>query len=373
MKFTINKERFLRALTNNEKIISSKLVNPILNNLKLDLFEDRLEIISSNGEISIKTIINKYEGELNLIRDLVPGSILVSAKMLTEIIKRIDSEEIVFTIEDNSTAKIITSRSLYNLNVIRSEEYTNINFEKDGIEINIDRKEFENAINQTSFAASTKDTRPILQCVNLESDTSRLIFTATDGARLGRRIVEAKTDSRFMVNINSKSFNEVIRSLTDEDNIKIYVSETKALFELKDSVIITTISKGDYPNTHNIVPTQFPYTLEVNTSEFLKCLERCVLFSVDRQNIVKLTCNSEEVEISSKSTQVGDAKENLSTFAFNGERLQISFNVDFVGTAIRALKSDSVVLSFTGEMKPFTVTTKSDDKVVQLITPVRTY
>ena len=83
--------------------------------------------------------------------------------------------------------------------------------------------------------------------------------------------------------------------------------------------------------------------------------------------------NEEEITVSSRSQQVGDAKESLQLFKYSGERLQISFNVEYVSAAIRALKSDDVVLSFLGEMKPFTVTRKDDDKVIQLITPVRTY
>lgn len=373
MKFTIIREEFLKGLLNTSKIILSKNSDPILNNVKLDLFEDRLEITATNGEMSIKSIVLKYKDDKTLIRDLTPGSILVNAKMITEVVRRIESDEISFNVEDNSTAKIQTLKSTFNLNVIRAEEYRELDFEETGEKITLSKNEFVSCINQTTFAASTKDNRPVLQCVNIESDNQNVYFTATDGARLGRRTVELALDERFAVNIPAKSLNEVVKSLNEENQLEIYISEKKVLFKLENSIITSTIVVGDYPNTKNIIPHTHYYRLEVNSSEFLKTLDRIVLFSIDRENIVKLTMSEEEVTISSRSAQVGDAKESLQLFKFSGERLQISFNVEYVSNAIRALKSDDVVLCFLGEMKPFTITNKKDDKVIQLITPVRTY
>ena len=373
MKFTIIREEFLKALLNTSKIILGKNSDPILNNVKIDLFEDHLEIIGSNGEISIKSIVYKYKNDKTLIRDLTPGSILINAKMITEIVRKIDAEEINFVVEDNSTAKIQTLKSNFNLNVIRPEEYRELDFDENGEQVTLSRDEFVNCINQTSFSASTKDNRPILQCVNIESDGQSVHFTATDGARLARREVELSLENRFSVNIPAKSLNEVVKSLLEEKQVSLFISEKKVLFKLDDCVITSTIVVGDYPNTKNIIPHNYYYKLEVNSSEFLKTLDRIVLFSIDRENIVKLTMNEEEIIVSSRSQQVGDAKESLQLFKYSGERLQISFNVEYVSAAIRALKSDDVVLSFLGEMKPFTVTRKDDDKVIQLITPVRTY
>lgn len=373
MKFTIVREEFLKGLLNTFKIILGKNSDPILNNVKLDLFEDRLEIVATNGEMSIKSIILKYKDDKTLIRDLVPGSILINARMITEIIRKLDSDEVNFVIEDSSTAKIQTLKSTFNLNVIKASEYRELDFDENGEKITLSRNEFTNCISQTSFSASNKDNRPVLQCVNIESDTKNISFTATDGARLGRRIVELPLENRFSINVPAKSVNEVVKSLNNEKEIEIFISEKKVLFKLEDSIITSTIVAGDYPNTKNIIPHNYFYRLEVNSNEFLKTLDRIVIFSIDRENIVKLTMNEDEVNVSSRSQQVGDAKESLQLFKYSGDRLQISFNVDYVSNAIRALKSDDVVLSFLGEMKPFTITRKDDDKVIQLITPVRTY
>lgn len=371
MKVTIDRNELLKGLLNSSKV--AKGADQVLNNLKIDLYEEKIEITGSNGELTIKTIIPRYKNDKALFRDVLPGSILLNAKMFTEVVRRLDDPEISISIEDNSIAKIQTSKSLFNLNVTRAEEYRDLDFEEEGVFISLSKNDFLDAVNQTSFACSIK-ARPILQCVNIENDNDQITFVATDGSRLAKKTIQYESNNRFIVNINQKNINEVAHTLTDDDEkIDIYISDRKVLFKLSNCVIISTITSGEYPNTKNIIPHNFYYRLEVNSDEFLKALDRIVLLSIDRENIVKLTMNEDEVILSSKSQEIGDAKEVLQLFKYTGERLEISFNVNYVSQAIKALKSQDILISFLGEMKPFTVSNKEDESCIQLITPVRTY
>jgi len=373
MKFTIKNKEFLNSLLNVSRIIPSKSIDPILSNIKLEMFEDRLEILGSDGELSIKSIIKRYKNNEEIFRDIFPGSILLNAKIITEIIRRLDDEEISFYVEDNSLAKIKTLKSEYNLNVIRGEEFRELDFDKENEFIEININDLKNAVEQTSYAASTKS-RPILQCVNIENDGDFLYFVGTDGLRLARKVIPNKNNLKFNISIQARNINEIIKTETkDNDLVKLYVSANKAMFEFEDCFITTTLTLGEYPNTKTIVPHNFKYILEVNSNEFLKCLDRAVLLSHDRENIVKLSMSEENVEITSKSQEIGDAKEQVELFKYSGERLIISFNVNFVTQAIKTLKSSDITIKFLGEMKPFTVSDKNDENIVHLITPVKTY
>jgi DNA polymerase-3 subunit beta len=79
------------------------------------------------------------------------------------------------------------------------------------------------------------------------------------------------------------------------------------------------------------------------------------------------------VEISAKSQQVGSATEKIDLFKYIGQDLKVSFNSEFVVAAVKALNCEDVTFSFVGEMKPFIVKNASDDSVIQIVTPVRTY
>ena len=97
------------------------------------------------------------------------------------------------------------------------------------------------------------------------------------------------------------------------------------------------------------------------------------MLTLDRENIVKVTMMEGNVVVSSKSQNSGSGEKILSLFRYTGERLEVSFNYQYVVDAIRAVGSQDVLISFVGEMKPFTVSDKNDLSNIHLITPVRTY
>lgn len=373
MKFTINREEFLKAILTSGKVASPSPEDPILATLKLEVFEDRLEVIGSNGEISIKSIVPKFKDDKEVLRDIKVGSILVNSKILTDVIRNLEDNEITFPVEDNALVRIQNNRFSYNLNVIRGEEYRDIDFDESGIRVELTARDLIDAVNQTAFSASIKE-RAVLTCLNIESNGIKVYFTATDGARLSKKEITVEEElPKFSININAKIFSEGIKTITTEEKVILFISDKNLVLKLDNTVILFTLTVGDYPNTKNIIPHNFFYKLETQANELLKVLTRVVLFSGERANIVKLTMSDSEVVVSSKSLQVGDASEKLSLYQYTGERLEISFNVKYVSEAIRSLKDETIVLSFMGEMKPFTVTSKNDDSVIQLITPVRTY
>ena len=166
---------------------------------------------------------------------------------------------------------------------------------------------------------------------------------------------------------------EIDHLLEGAESVKIALSDKKALFEFDNTVIATRLIAGEYPNTKNIVPRITNYSLEVNASDLLKAIDRVNILSIDRENVVDLHLSEDSVEISAKSTQVGSASEKIETFKFEGNNLQISFNCEFVSSAVRALGSEDVTLLFVGEMKPFVIKNPNDESIIQIVTPVRTY
>ena len=166
---------------------------------------------------------------------------------------------------------------------------------------------------------------------------------------------------------------EIDHLLETAEALQIALSDKKALFSFENTVVATRLIAGEYPNTKNIVPRVTNYSLEVNASDFLKAIDRVNILSIDRENVVDLYLDEDTVEISAKSTQVGSATEKIETFKFEGSNLQISFNSEFVSSAIKSLGSEDVTFLFVGEMKPFVIKNPNDDSVIQIVTPVRTY
>lgn len=377
MKFKINKNEFLKGLLQVGKIIPIKHTNPIFVNIKLELTTDSLILTGSNGDLSITTSIPFYRNNQEIIRDVQLGSILANSDILCNIVKRLDGEEIAFDVLDDNEARIeVDDKASFNLHCIDANEYADLDFSFKGVKIILDASEIANVVSQVSFAASIKNVKPVLTGVNIEGSGSKINFVATDSARLAKKEVEAEISEVFNTTVPVRTFQEIARSITDEDKITLYINDRRILVELKDTIISSVLLPGTYPNVKNIIPKNFLYTLEVDANDLIKTIETANVFSAstgEKGATIRCYMSQENVVFRCSSDQNGNSSVMLNLFKYTGERLEISFKCEYVLSAVKALKTSEVLLCFQGEMKPFVIIGKNDPSVIQLLTPVKTH
>ena len=370
MRFTIERDALLKSLTLVSKAIPQKTELPLFMNFKLALTEKGLEITGSDGNISILTIVPFMIGEKEIIRNSQEGKTLITVKF-AEIIRHLEDEYCTIELVDNSILKIEDSKSKIDLNSIRAEEYPDIDLSLSGTTLVVSAKDIQSLAESTAFAASIKEIPPYLTAVNLSAENFKLTATATDTARLARKTIDIESDAKFVANIPAKKLLDIVRSFDGAEEVTMAISEKKAVFSFGNSIISTRLISGKYPDTRNIFPKNFNHYLEVNSSEFLKAMERASLLSAKSEGIVKMIMDEDEVEMISRSSMVGSSNEKLSVFQYSGEHLEISFKSTLVADAIRACKSEDVTIAFVGEMKPFVVKNVKDPSIEMLVTPLR--
>lgn len=369
MKFAINRSQLLNTLNIVSKAVSSKNPLVILRGIKFDLTNDGLTLTASDSDLSI---VSKIAIENN-ITIFETGSVVLDARYITEIVRKISSDIIELeTIEEN-VLNIHDSYSNFSLNCMVATDYPNIEFNYGSSDLKLSSLDLSSLINQTSFAASDKETRPILTGINLKAHDHLLEAVATDSYRLAKKIIEIDSDCNFDVTLPAKTLNEINKIIENESNVEIKVSESKVIFIFKSTVISTRVIAGAYPNTSKLIPTNFEYTLNTLAPNLISAIDRASLLSSDRNNIVKLSMKQDRVSISSRSQEVGSATETISSFNYNGVNLDISFTSKYVLDAVKSLGCDEIVILFNGDMKPFIIKSKNDESCIQLVLPVRTY
>lgn len=377
MKFKINKNEFLKGLLQVGKIIPIKHTNPIFVNIKLKLTTDSLILTGSNGDLSITTSVPFFRNNQEIIRDVQLGSILANSDILCNIVKRLDGEEIAFDVLDDNEARIeVDDKASFNLHCIDANEYPDLDFSFKGVKVILDASEIANVVSQVSFAASIKNVRPVFTGVNIEGSGSKINFVATDNARLAKKEVEAEISEVFNTTVPVRTFQEIARSITDEDKITLYINDRRILVELKDTIISSVLLPGTYLNVKNIIPKNFLYTLEVDANDLIKTIETANVFSAttgEKGATIRCYMSQENVVFRCSSDQNGNSSVMLNLFKYTGERLEISFKCEYVLSAVKALKTSEVLLCFQGEFNPFVIIGKNDPSVIQLLTPVKTH
>ncbi|MFC0561293.1 DNA polymerase III subunit beta [Halalkalibacter alkalisediminis] len=379
MRFSIDRDRFVHDVQNVTKAVSSRTTIPILTGIKIVAHSEGLTLTGSDSDISIETFIPKEEEGSEIVRIEEQGSIVLQARFFAEIVKKLPGDNIELIVQDQFATTIRSGSSVFNLNGLDPEEYPRLPQLEEDLLFRLPQDILKNVIRQTVFAVSTQETRPVLTGVNLETEDSVLICAATDSHRLAMRkaAIEKNDEGLTFSNvvIPGKSLTELSKIIDDNNElIDVVVTENQILFKMKNLLFFSRLLEGKYPVTKSMIPTQSKTTLRLKTKPFLQTLERALLLSREgKNNVINLkTLNSNLVEITSISPEVGKVTENIET-QMQGEEMRISFNGKNIIDALKVMDSEEFDIVFTGAMSPFVIRPIEHDHYLHLFSPVRTY
>ncbi len=376
MKFTVNRNLFLDNLNNVMHAISSRATIPILSGIKLNLSEDELLLTGSDTYISIEIKIPVSE-------DLTvgsTGSIVLPARFFSEIIRRLPGKEFSLEVKESFQTQIISENSEFTINGLDANNYPRLPEIPDESSFVISGKTFREIINETQFAVATQESRLVLTGVHFTFSPDKIHAVATDSHRLSSRALalENGPQSKTDLIIPGKSLLELARIIGETNpEIRVCPGENQVLFEIGNILFYSRLLEGSYPDTERLIPTDSTTTVEFDLMELSSALDRASLLThAGRNNVVDLTLDVDKqiAKLSGESAEIGNVEEDVGFKKLTGKNLKISFNPDYLRDALKASVTDSVVMSFTQPLRPFTVNPdKSDIDFVQLITPVRTF
>ncbi len=378
MNFSVSKTKLYSALQDVNHAVPSNTPLPALKGIKIQVTEDgKLILTSSDSDISIqKSLSNDEDAELALNIE-EPGAVVIDAKYLLDIVHKIDSDFIKVEIIDGALTMFTGNTAQFRINGMKASDYPTIDLAKPANVIKMKASVLSSIIDETCFAASDKETRPVLTGVNFHLHDGKLECTATDSYRLAKKTLEFDDSISFNITIPAKSLNQVksILLVNPEAEIEIAENEKKAQF-LSDGIVLQTrLLDGGYPDTDRLIPSSFSYTLTIKRSSLIGVLDRSMFIKNDNMTVNRLQCSADDIIFSNSSQEIGEFKQSLleDGAVFEGEPLDISFSGTYVMQAARALKGDTIVIQFNGEMKPFVLINPEDSSILQLALPVRTY
>ena len=372
MKFTIEKNLILEGLNNVIRAISTKNVIPVLNGIKFELKNEGLYLTASDSELTIKTLIDAKE--IKQISTL--GGIIIQSKYILDIVRKMPSDVINFEVIDGLKIKIYTENNQYNLNCLNINDYPDVKLEENKDPIVIKGDIFKTIINQTVFAISNQELRPILTGVNFKFTKDVLETTATDSYRLAKKNIKLSNsvEKDFEIVIPGKNIMELERIITDDSEIEIHIFNNKALFKYKNINFQTNLLSGNYPNTANLIPSEFAYIVKVNKREFNDAIDRAALLTQGKdKNIVKMSLDNTKMIINSYASEIGKVEEQLKVETNNMEKVEISFSSKYMLEALKTMEEEEILLLLNSDVKPLIIKALTDESLIQLILPIKTY
>ncbi len=372
MKFTIEKNILLDNLSNVVKAISTKNIIPVLNGVKFELTNEGLYLTASDSELTIKAFIDKE----SISKIESEGSIIIQSKYILDIIRKMPSDEINFELMDGLKIKISSDNSQYDLNCLDPKEYPSLKLEENDNPIILKGSVFKSIISQTAFAISTQELRPLLTGLNFKIVGDVFECIATDSYRLAKKTIKLEDPAEEEINIviPGKNIMELDKIITEDEDVEMHVFSNKILFKYRNIIFQSNLLSGTYPNTSNLIPTDFSIIVNTNLDGFYSAIDRAALLTQSKdKNIVKMRLKGNQMVINSYASEIGKVEEKLEVEASKDASIDISFSAKYMLDALKTMKDDEILILLNGEVKPIVIKSVTDESLIQLILPIKTY
>ena len=244
--FSINKNLFLQALNTTKRAISTKNAIPILSTVKIDVTKEGITLIGSNGQISIENFISVQNENAGLLITS-PGSILLEANFFINVISSLPDIVLDFKEIEQKQIVLTSGKSEITLKGKDADQYPRIQEVSTSNPLVLETKVLKNIINETAFAASTQESRPILTGVHfILTDNQSLKTVATDSHRMSqKKITLDKKGDDFDVVIPSRSLREFTAVFTDEiETVEVFFANNQLLFRSENISFYTRLLEG---------------------------------------------------------------------------------------------------------------------------------
>jgi DNA polymerase-3 subunit beta len=338
MKFTITRERLHEGLAAVAASVPTKTTLPVLSNILVEAVSDGVRLSGTDLDIAVSTVV---PAEVD-----TEGAVTVPAKKLVEIVRELPSAAIRVAAAGEQRVDLECGRSRFRLLGIPRDEFPNfppVSFDDSWT---VTCSDLQKLINHVSFAASTEESRPILNGVlwELHQDVMRMV--ATNGHRLARMDVpvSGSAESTPLI-VPPKALEQVRMLFGPADEIEIARSDNHLGFRAGGTVIFTRLIEGPYPNYEQVIPKDNDRACAVEKDSLAAALRRVGVVASDQTHRVRLQFTGGTLKLSVNTPDLGEAQDEIAV-TFDGDQLEIGFNANYLLEILKFMPTDEVRLTF---------------------------
>lgn len=362
MKFTCNKSDINEAINIVLKAVPGKTTMPILECVVIEADGDELKLTTNDMSLGIETRFTANVEE--------EGIILVNAKMISEIIRKLPDEDVYFESDENENILLFCGKAKFNLSGKNHEEFPMLPKIEKEKKIVISQFTLKEMIRQTIFSISNNENNKILTGELFEITGDEFKIASLDLHRVSIRKIQLKeTFDDIKAVIPGKTLSEVSKILTGgiEDEVEIFFTKNHVLFELGKTIIISRLIEGNFYNINQMLTNDYETKVTVNKRELLDCIDRATLLLREAENKpVIMNVKNDEIKME-MNTKIGSMDENIS-IEKEGKDLRIAFDPKFLIDVLRVIDEEEVNLYLFNAKAPCFI--RDEYSYIYLILPV---
>ncbi len=339
MKLTITREQLQEGLVAVAASVPAKTTLPILSNILLEATKDGIRLSGTDLDIAVSTTVAASVDQ--------EGAITLPARKLVEFVRELPSAAIRLTASGEQRVTIECGRSRFRLLGLPKEEFPafpSVKFDGGWRSASGD---LQKLIGHVAFAASTEESRPILNGVLWELRPERMRMVATNGHRLARMDVPTAGDSSAQADliVPPRALEQIRRLFGADEQVEIARSENHLGFRSASTQIFTRLIEGPYPNYEQVIPRENDKAATADKAAFAAALRRMSIVASDQTHRIRMAFANGSCKLSVQTPDLGEAQEEI-TVTYEGDPLEIGFNASYLLEILKYIPTDEVRMTF---------------------------
>ncbi|WFE69635.1 DNA polymerase III subunit beta [Thiomicrospira sp. R3] len=368
MKLTIQRENFLKALQNVAGVVEKRHTNPILGNFLFQVWQTQLIVTGSDSEIETRsqTPIESIEGEAF-------DTTLPAQKLLTIVRSLPEGLHVVMEFEEGRCT-LKAGRSSFKLSTLPGQDYPHIDLTQAQSLFEISQAELKNLIQHCGFAMASQDVRFYLNGMLFDVSPYGLRLVATDGHRLSTCVLNNAMERVVPTQaiVPRKAVVELTKLLSAPDeSVSLSMAKNYLTLQFSDTVFTCKLIDGRYPDYNRVLPKFNDVQVQLDHQLFKSILQRASILSNERFRGVRLVFDQNLLTVHAQNAEQDESNEDMA-IDFEGDRIEIGFNVGYLLDVINSLKSEVITLNLKDSSNSCLITVEDQTMQCQhVIMPMR--
>jgi DNA polymerase-3 subunit beta len=342
MKFKISREALLKPLNLVAGVVERRQTLPILSNVLLVVDGDTLSLTGTDLEVELV-------GQVQLESPGEAGEITVPARKLADICKSLPENSLLEIGVDDQKAVLKSGRSKFSLSTLSASEFPNIEEGTGATQISLKQGQLKRLIERTAFSMAQQDVRYYLNGMLFEVAADHLRAVATDGHRLAMCTLEGDypAGEQLQLIVPRKGVLELARLLLDDEaDINLVLGSSHLRASTDGFTFTSKLVDGKFPDYERVLPRSTSKQVFASRQDLRQALARTAILSNEKYRGVRWLLTDGSLQIVANNPEQEEAEEQVNV-DYQGESLEIGFNVSYVIDVLGVLSSENVKVSLS--------------------------
>ena len=335
----------------------------ILECVVIEVKDNQIKLIANDLQLGIETLI---DGEIKQ-----EGSVAVGAKVFFEIIRKLPSDNVSITVDEDYHMNISCGKAKFNIMAKATDEFPYLpNIVKDK-NVNISQFTLKDIIRQTVFSISDNENAKVMTGELFEIHDSELKVVSLDGHRISIRKVKLnRSYDDVSVIIPGKTLIEISKIINGgmDDEVSIFFTDKHVLFEFEDTIVLSRLIEGEYYKIDKMLSTDYETKVTVNKREMLECIDRSTLLLKESDKKPVIIDVQDDYMKFAMNSAIGSMDEDIDA-SKEGKDILIGFNPRFLMDALRVIDEDEITMYMINPKAPCFIRDQ-EETYIYLILPV---